>query len=183
MLITERYKEINRELHKNIHFGRGGGGWYKSAQQLMVLAESEDLLDYGCGKGTLNQKLKQEIKEYDPAIDGKDSPPEPADVVMCCDVLEHIEPKCLFDVLNDLARVVKKYGFFTIATRPARKTLPDGRNAHLIVKDAQWWLDQLTEHFTIRHIELDASTAGELVVLVSPKGEAKYETDPNLYRL
>ena len=32
-----------------------------------------------------------------------------------------------------------KFAFFAISTRPAKKTLPDGRNAHLTVQSPDWW--------------------------------------------
>jgi len=148
----------------------------------MYVDKTDEVFDYGCGKGTLNENLDINIKEYDPAITGKEAPPQPADVVMCTDVLEHIEPECLNAVFKDLARVVKRHGFFTIATREARKVLPDGRNAHLIIQPPEWWLEQLAEHFTIVHTELNASTTGELAVIVTPKGEAN-ETYTRLHRI
>jgi hypothetical protein len=33
-----------------------------------------------------------------------------------------------------------------IDTKPARKVLPDGRNAHLIIKDIDWWAELLDRH-------------------------------------
>jgi hypothetical protein len=90
--------------------------------------------------------------------------PDPADIVACTDVLEHIEPECLEDVLADLRRVTKKMGFFTIATRPAKKFLSDGRNAHLIQQDARWWLEKLWAKF---HVQQFNDLGGELLVIVS----------------
>jgi S-adenosylmethionine:diacylglycerol 3-amino-3-carboxypropyl transferase len=66
-------------------------------------------------------------------------PPEPHDIVVCTDVLEHIEPDCLDDVLADIRRCTKKAALLVVATRPAMKTLSDGRNAHLIQEDFKWW--------------------------------------------
>ncbi len=75
--------------------------------------------------------------------------PEPRELVACIDVLEHIEPECLDDVLDDLRRCVLKYGIFTIHTKPAQKILPDGRNAHLIQEQPDWWKEKLNKRFTI----------------------------------
>jgi len=69
--------------------------------------------------------------------------------VTCIDVLEHIEPELLENVLDDLQRVVDKYGLFTIHTGPAQKILPDGRNAHLIQQPLAWWSEKLIKRFTI----------------------------------
>lgn len=112
---------------------------------------AEEILDYGCGKALLSQAISRpRVINYDPAIGRWAGEPDPADLVVCIDVLEHVEPDCLGAVLRDLRRVTKKVGFFTVATKPARKTLADGRNAHLIVEDYKWWLPQLWETFHVK---------------------------------
>ena len=68
---------------------------------------------------------------FDPAFP-EYGDPQPADLVCCIDVLEHIEPEFLDSVIAELARITIKLGFFTIATGPATKTRADGGNAHLI---------------------------------------------------
>ena len=57
-----------------------------------------------------------------------------ADLVCCIDVLEHIEPELIDNVIFDLSTIVIKFGFFSIHQGPAGKILLDGRNAHLIQK-------------------------------------------------
>jgi len=87
---------------------------------------------------------------YDPAVVGLDDPPSAADIVVCSDVLEHVEPECLLDVMDDLRRVTKWVGIFTVATSPAKKILPDGRNAHLIQKPFDWWCTLITRRFNLK---------------------------------
>ena len=107
-----------------------------------------DVLDYGCGKQLLAASCPElKIRGYDPAFPELAALAEPADLVMCTDVLEHIEPELLDNVFADLKRVTKKYGFFVIATRPAKKILADGRNAHLIQESMEWWLLKLSRYF------------------------------------
>jgi len=120
--------------------------------QIAQLLNTRDILDYGCGQRTLEQALGFPIRNYDPAIPGLDTPPEPADLVVCTDVLEHIEPECLDDVLDDLRRVTRKVGFFVIANRPAKKILPDGRNAHLIQEGIDWWRPRIAARFALHQI-------------------------------
>jgi hypothetical protein len=46
-------------------------------------------------------------------------------------------------VLAHLAALAGKALYLVIATRPANAVLPDGRNAHLLVRSADWWLERL----------------------------------------
>ena len=90
------------------------------------------------------------VREYDPGIKGKDSLPEPAQMVVCIDVLEHIEPDHLPAVLNHLKELTREVLYLTVACYPAQKHLADGRNAHLIIEPPSWWLPKLLERF---HLE------------------------------
>jgi hypothetical protein len=67
--------------------------------------------------------------------------------------MEHVEPEYLDSVIDDLKRIIINTGFFSIATIPARKTLMDGRNAHLIIKPVNWWLSLFLKHFYIEHLQ------------------------------
>ena len=149
-MISNSYRELNAELHKtNEHYGTSGQKYAQQIYALSLSMQTEDILDYGCGKSTLAANLPFKIKQYDPAIKKYSALPKPADVVVCTDVLEHIEPEMLGDVLDHLKSLVKRKGFFIIATRPAKKTLSDGRNAHLIIEDAKWWLNALWDRFKV----------------------------------
>lgn len=174
-LISAVYRTLNVEMHRT-HPRYGAGGERHAAFVLELLKKVDGLrsvLDYGCGKGLLGRALAQHnvpIWEYDPAMPGKDEPPRPADLVVCTDVLEHIEPEHLPAVLDDLARCVRRIGYFTIHTGPAQKTLPDGRNTHLIQRDREWWRRMLASRFTVGKI---MSAGVELRIMVGPKVRAK----------
>lgn len=166
-LISTEYRELNSRLHnENLTYGVGGG---RHADRVIKLTESlgsKSVLDYGAGKGYLAKALPFPIWEYDPAIPGKDELPRPADLVICTDVLEHIEPDKIMLVLDDLRRCVKKVGYFTINMGPAKKTLADGRNTHLIQKDKDWWVKQLKKFFVIGKV---FERGIELIIVVGPK--------------
>ena len=149
-LISPEYLELQRTFHvKRPDYGVVGKNYASKVLTLCREAKTYDILDYGCGKRTLEQALGFQIRNYDPAIPGLDAVPAPADIVTCTDVLEHIEPECMHDVLTDIARCAKRFAFLTIATRPASKTLPDGRNAHISIHPSRWWLDRLMHYFEI----------------------------------
>jgi hypothetical protein len=181
-LITEDYRAQNRTLH-DTHTGYGSGGakYAQLVTDFKRLNACETVLDYGCGKGTLAAQVAFPVAEYDPAIPGKDAKPEPADLVVCTDVLEHIEPECVDAVLDDLERVTAKIGFFAIHLGPALKTLPDGRNTHICDQPPAWWLEKIAQRFEIvkaHEVVVDGKTVGgmlatmkiaELQVLVKRK--------------
>lgn len=136
--------------------------------------KSADILDYGCGKQTLNEAIQGiDIAGYDPCIEGLDAAPEPHDIVVCTDVMEHIEPEHLDNVIDDLARVTKTALLVSIATRPAVKILADGRNAHLIQEDHRWWLPKFWGHFDLRQVLI---SEGEIVMVCIPRKDGAGQT-------
>jgi hypothetical protein len=84
---------------------------------------------------------------YDAGFAAYSAEPDPADLLVCIDVLEHIEPDCLDAVLQHLASKCLHLAFITIHTGPAAKVLKDGRNAHLIQKNEDFWLPKLFPFF------------------------------------
>jgi len=170
-LISAEYKELNRKLHQeNIFYGVGGSKHKDTVLKIAEKLGTTSILDYGCGKGFLAKEIPFPIWEYDPAIPGKDAPPRPADLVVCTDVLEHIEPDKILPVLADLKRVVMKCGYFIIHTGAAQKTLPDGRNTHLIQQGKQWWKNRLKAFFTVGNIQQKGQ---ELYCVLGPKASTK----------
>lgn len=154
LLISEIYKAQQRQMHiDRPDYGVASVHFAPMVTKIINDLKITELLDYGCGKARLVQSIKPahqlKVKLYDPGIEGIDTEPQPAQMVACIDVLEHIEPELLDNVLDDLKRVTNIIGFFTVHTGPAAKILPDGRNAHLIQKPYTWWLPKLWERFRI----------------------------------
>lgn len=89
MLISPEYAKQNRLLHETKDdYGRSSKMWAGYIDKLVRTEGYASILDYGCGKGELKTRLPTlPIHEYDPAIPGKDTKPEPADLVICTDVL------------------------------------------------------------------------------------------------
>jgi hypothetical protein len=163
MKITPEYLVYNKQLHAEGRFGFTGSRWAQTIQQLCAMLNTRDVLDYGCGQRSLEKSIGFPIRNYDPAIEGLDAAPEPADLVACTDVLEHVEPECLDDVLDDLQRVTKQAALLVIANRPSSKALPDGRNAHLIQEGSGWWIPKLQKRFLIHHVH---ELSEEMIIIV-----------------
>ena len=104
------------------------------------------LLDYGCGKGALRSRLDLRWIGYDPHVEKFNVEPEPQNFVMCFDVLEHIEQEFLSNVLNHIDTLAQNFVWLRIDTAPARKSLSDGRNAHLSLYPKEWWEIQVQQH-------------------------------------
>lgn len=166
MRITDDYKQLNKLLHDlNPEYGSDGGQYFAPLIRAVCVDNSfREILDYGCGKGSLARSLTDidvKVTEYDPAIPGKDHDPDPCELVVCIDVLEHVEPECIDDVLGHIAACATKAAYFVIDVLPAQKTLPDGRNAHLLVKDPEWWCNKLEETFRLLSFEFpDENSTG-----------------------
>lgn len=140
---------MNEQLHRE-RAGYGAGGWLRAdlVRDAIIHYASADVLDYGCGKASLSKKIK--CRNYDPCVPKYAAEPSPADIVACFDVLEHIEPECLADVLAHLRSLTRKVLIAAIATHPDRsKNLPDGTNPHRIVKPAEWWVETLGGAFNV----------------------------------
>jgi 2-polyprenyl-3-methyl-5-hydroxy-6-metoxy-1,4-benzoquinol methylase len=158
MLITDDYRKEQEQLHQNPNYGVASESFAPIVAGIINKTGVDNILDYGAGKGRLMQSLQRcdiqhkfRVEHYDPAIPEWSDEPSPRDLVCCIDVLEHIEPNLIDDVLNHLQEKVLHMGFFTIHTGPAVKTLSDGRNAHLIQEDESWWLPKIMERFSLMH--------------------------------
>lgn len=148
------YAALQTQFHKDrADYGVSGLRYADHVQGIAQRMNTRDILDYGCGKATLQKSLPFPIQNYDPFIEEYSKRPVPADLVVCTDVMEHIEPEYVYDVLADIRSLTKQAVFFQIATSKASKTLPDGRNAHLIIENGNWWLSRLMDHFDIRQFQ------------------------------
>lgn len=171
-LVTPDYVDEQRLLHEAKAYGSRGFNWGYLVAGIARIEKCASVLDYGCGKGTLRETLDRagiDARGYDPAVETFAAPPRKADLVVSVDVLEHIEPDCLDDVLDHLGALTLKTLFVAISTIPAKRYLSDGRNAHLIVEDGDWWRPKFEARgFTIRRV-WPATAIPEWVALMQAK--------------
>lgn len=153
-LITEAYRAEQAALHAKGNYGVTGMKYGALVSALLRSLQAMSMLDYGCGsKRSLLQTLQLPsgvvYEGYDPAVPAYADRPAPAELVCCIDVLEHIEPALLDNVLDELAELSDPFGFFTVHSGPAGKVLSDGRNAHLTQEGVDWWLPRLKARFEV----------------------------------
>tara|TARA_R100001460_G_scaffold9310_1_gene22594 strand:+ start:2597 stop:3127 length:531 start_codon:yes stop_codon:yes gene_type:complete len=169
-MISEEYAKLLEWEHANTP-----GEWGHTAEMYVPVIVSHceqftDWLDYGAGSGGLGKTVsklygnKYSITEYEPSRPNTVAPGV-HDYVVCIDVLEHVEPELIDNVLDDLQRVTGKKGYFTISCRPATKILKDGRNAHILIKPKEWWKEKLEPRFKIIEEGWDPSDRNYKVVV------------------
>lgn len=146
--ISPGYRALLEAQHSKKHWGADGAKHAEAAAAFYWDLNAATCLDYGCGEGRLRLALGAaekpiRVQEYDPGMDGKAGLPKPCDLVVCTDVLEHVEPDKLAAVLDHIFRISGMGAYLVIATRPANAILGDGRNAHLIVEPPPWWIDKI----------------------------------------
>jgi hypothetical protein len=160
MLISADYRQQQETLHDTGGYGGMGNSPYgRMVAQIVNRLDVRHVLDYGCGSRlSLARELSErkliehpfKYQAYDPCVPKYAAPPVPAEMVVCLDVLEHIEEDYIESVLDDLMRVTEAVGFFSIDTGPAKKSLPDGRNAHILQRPPEWWLPRIMCRFELQ---------------------------------
>lgn len=168
MLITPEYLKTQADAHEDANYGNASIHYAPLVSQFIDRLKVAEVLDYGAGKCELFKHLRCDhplrLQAYDPAIPSLAGRPSPSQMVVCLDVLEHVEPECLDGVLDDLQSLTLELGLFSVCTMPAMRTLSDGRNAHLIVEDSAWWLPKIQQRW---ELELFQKIPHGFLVMVS----------------
>lgn len=158
--ISDTYKAAQEHLHATTNYGVASIKYAPLVTQIIDKLEITHLLDYGSGKKMnllkhIKPKGKLTYQGYDPGAGDPElaTDPVPAQMVACIDVLEHIEPEYLDNVLDHLRSLTEAVIFLTVHCGPAGKVLPDGRNAHLIQKPMEWWLPKLTSRWELQTVQ------------------------------
>jgi len=171
--ITPEYAEELAVQHGNMKWGTSAKRF--AAADISWLLESRSaylktVLDYGCGKGQMGEFLRQRfpgvtVAEYDPGIPGKNVPPQGQyDLVITCDVLEHVEPHMIDDTIVRLQELTGKVLYNNIACSPTGHTFKSGpyvgRDIHLIVEEPRLWRQRFSlnampniQEWEYRHVE------------------------------
>lgn len=146
-LLSDKYRAQLIEKHKGKPWGGGGWSWIGTLVDWMIRQRefNPTILDFGSGRSTFKQTMAQlmphiQVYEYDPGIPGKQTiPVEPIDVVICTDVMEHVELEFVNNTIKLLGTITGKFILLNIACAPSKSLLPDGSNAHVTVMPPLWW--------------------------------------------
>lgn len=153
---SDEYQELLKQYRKQRpDWGNTGHTIAAEIRNLMRGNHYTSVLDYGCGNGSLKTALLVNpppdlriCDEYDPGVEGKEICPDKTyDLVVCRDVLEHVEPRYLENVLTHLARLTGKMLWCQIAYVPAPAILPDGQNSHVCLMSPIAWKQRIEVFF------------------------------------
>ena len=174
-------------------------------KRLIEATDSRTILDYGAGKGLQYRPQKimvggvhvadgvaeywdvDEVRCYDPGYAPHSARPEGTfDGVICTDVLEHCPEEDVPWILEEIFAYAGRFVYLNVACYPARKTLPNGENAHVTVRPAEWWRErvQAAARPEIR-FELQADVreeAADLTELVLDGRRARFRTPNEMTR-
>ncbi len=145
--LIDQYKRV----HETESYGDTSVKNLRFLRPEIKLLRPASIIDYGCGQSQLLDVLDLgypvKLVRYDPAIPQYQSKPDSVfDLLINIDVLEHIEETDLDDVISEM-RSLCRDAILIVDTKPAKKFLPDGRNAHVTVRPHAWWRERLSKHF------------------------------------
>ena len=153
-MITDEYKKSLETLQQGNKF-KGLLVKYEPIKLFVEKYNPDSIIDFGCAKGRLIEQLKQDfpalttIDGYDPGVpEFSTIPIKQYHCLISNDVIEHFEPEFLDQSLCHMNSLFTRSAWLIIACYPAKKSLPDGRNAHLIIESPAWWRNQVAKCFT-----------------------------------
>jgi 2-polyprenyl-3-methyl-5-hydroxy-6-metoxy-1,4-benzoquinol methylase len=157
-LASDAYAQQLRQLHQaSQQFGVGNvtSKHYPTIKNLIQKKNLSSVLDYGCGKGHFLNYARQtfpgmRVEGFDVAADEYATLAEGLfDLVVCLDVMEHVEFGALSNVLSEIRSRVGRLFVCSVANYPAGKKLPDGRNAHVTQLPFSIWFSVFSTYFRV----------------------------------
>lgn len=138
-------------------------------KSLIARTGADTVLDYGCGKGQQYEPREimgdngevwpsvidcwdiGEVVCYDPCYEPYNKLPQGKfDGVICTDVLEHCPEQDMPWIIEEIFSYATRFVFANVACYPARKSLPNGENAHCTIRPVEWW-EVLTRNVSQRY--------------------------------
>jgi len=174
LLTAYRAMHVNGEVQSGLPAEKTFPGFslYNHLATVKALANkvgARTLLDYGAGKGMLHdaKPLKLPNGEFIDSLDAylglertvrydpgfapfMKRPVGTFDLVICCDVLEHCPEEDIQWIMEDIAGHARRGVFMTVACYPAKKSLPNGENAHITIRPPAWWKPRVQAAMSVR---------------------------------
>ena len=152
---------------------------------MLAMKAGDSVTDFGCGTGRACAVFQQHglivhaIDHADNCLDPDirvplesaclwDLPLGPVtDFGFCADVMEHIPPAHVGDVLSGIAARLRRAVFFRISTVPDSCGRLIGERLHLTVQPAEWWVERVGQVFRITEWRRDI---GDVEIVARVRG-------------
>ena len=147
MTISPKMLALIRETHSKANKWDGNSliTHLDRIQFFIDINNAETILDYGCGKAKYHP-ASWNITKYDPGIEEYSVKPSGTfDIVICTDVMEHVEPEYVDQVLDEVFAYADTLVYICIGLHPAEEVLSDGRNAHVSLLPHKEWISKLNK--------------------------------------
>ena len=131
-----REKLSDDDIATVLDYGGGGSDW------------DEPDFDLESGQSAKQFFDVSQVNTFEPARNELEK--TKSDCVICMDVLEHIFISDVPKVVNELFSLAKKLLIINVACYEADALLPNGENAHITIRNAEWWkgvIDATAVHF------------------------------------
>ena len=158
--LSNNYKKQLDYLHQKNKMGKNSKRKNPKLFEIPRFLENykpKTILDYGCGSGSVVELLSKTyslVEGYDPCVEKYSRYPDKVyDTLISMDVLEHIEPEYLDDNLTNISKLFAKAAYLDIHTSASPTFLPDGRNAHLIQEQPDFWRNKIQSNMSVKIIE------------------------------
>lgn len=155
---------VKEDLDYHRHFPGGGVGkqyaWLEQIFRERNYGSTNSILDYGCGQGGTALWLETlfpgtHITRYDPYVEQyNDFRDQYYDFIYTADVLEHIPTEELDDTIAIINSCGRGHTAHIIDLDPAKKVLPDGRNAHLSLLSPERWIEVFENRMQVESAEI-----------------------------
>mgnify|MGYP003151775866 FL=1 len=154
-LISPEYQAQIEKLHQRKPWGGAVRGKAQMLHKHMLMSGAKSMLDYGCGRSDLRKELEATygtypyiLNEYEPGLPELADDPPVSDAVISFDVLEHVEPDKVDNVIKHIHDKCNMWTFHKICLRAATGVFPvSGQNLHLTIKPGFWWLQKFEPYF------------------------------------
>ena len=120
-----KHQISNEKIKTILDYGGGGSDWDAPG------------FDTGTKQSAKQFFQIQSVHTFEPARGLMEK--KKADCVVCMDVLEHIFIEDIPKVVSELFSLSKKLLVVNVACYKAAALLPNGENAHITVRGADWW--------------------------------------------
>tara|TARA_S200002703_G_scaffold90603_2_gene78121 strand:+ start:2929 stop:3456 length:528 start_codon:yes stop_codon:yes gene_type:complete len=154
-------KSIYKDWHKMFP-GSGQGKQFEWMMNLVYRLKPRTVLDWGCGKGGTAAYIESEIPNlnitrYDPGTEQYNTPPKGTfEFVYSTDVFEHIEAEDIDSSIQQVQSYTTNFHAHIIDLDPAKKRLPDGRNAHVTLWTAEEWVSKFDTQSEVLDYHVEA---------------------------